>query len=92
MTEYRLCSVSCPGCGVVTAPEPPKAASGRVAYGPRVKARAAWLVAGHFLPVRRATLTLNALLASRSRADSSRVCAAPPPGCSSATSCRRCAR
>jgi transposase len=62
VTEYRICSISCSGCGVVTAAEAPKAATGRVAYGPRVKARAAWLVAGHFLPVRRARLTLNALL------------------------------
>lgn len=62
VTEYRVCSVACPRCATVTEPEVPGAASGRVAYGPRVKARVAWLVCGHFLPVRRAASTLNALL------------------------------
>jgi transposase len=33
-----------------------------VAYGPRLKARAAWLTCAHFLPVRRARLAVNALL------------------------------
>jgi hypothetical protein len=40
VTEYRLCSISCLGCGVVSVPEAPKAAAGRVAYGPKVKVRA----------------------------------------------------
>jgi transposase len=62
VTEYRICSVACPRCAAVTEPAVPGVASGRVQYGPRVKARAAWLVCGHFLPVRRAASTLNALL------------------------------
>ena len=36
--------------------------SGRVQYGPGVKARAAWLTCAHFLPVRRARRVVNALL------------------------------
>jgi transposase len=62
VTEYRICSLTCRACGVTTEPEVPGHASGRVQYGPRAKARAAWLVCAHFLPIRRAALTLNALL------------------------------
>jgi transposase len=46
----------------VTGAEVPGIAAGRVQYGPRLKARAAWLTCAHFLPVRRARLAVNALL------------------------------
>lgn len=62
VTEYRVCALECRACGQVTEGQAPAAAVGRTAYGPRLKARGAWLVAAHFLPVRRARLTLNALL------------------------------
>jgi transposase len=59
VTEYRVCSLACPGCGTVSEPDVP--VRGRVAYGPKLKARAAWLACAHYLPIRRAALTLNAL-------------------------------
>jgi transposase len=62
VTEYRVCSLECSVCGEVTEGQAPGSASSRTAYGPLLKARATWLVAAHFLPVRRARLTLNALL------------------------------
>lgn len=62
VTEYRVCAKSCPVCATVTEPEVPGIAPGRVQYGPKLKARAAWLVCAHFLPIRRAALTVNALL------------------------------
>ena len=37
-------------------------ARGRVQYGPRLPARAAWLVCAHHVPVRRAADILSALL------------------------------
>jgi len=65
VTEHRVQSKACPGCGSVTEAEVPGIAAGRVQYGPGLKARAAWLTCAHFLPVRRARLTLNALLGFR---------------------------
>ena len=62
VTEHRVQSKTCADCGSVTGAEVPGIAAGRVQYGPRLKARAAWLVCAHFLPVRRARLALNALL------------------------------
>ncbi len=64
VTEHRVQSRACRGCGTVTEASAPAVASGRVQYGPRVKARAAWLTCAHFLPVRRARRVLNALLGS----------------------------
>src|SRR5690349_2674089 len=54
VTEHRVQSRTCAACGTVTEASAPAVASGRVQYGPGVKARAAWLTCGHFLPVRRA--------------------------------------
>ena len=62
VTEHRVQSRTCGGCGTVTEATAPAVASGRVQYGPGVKARAAWLTCAHFLPVRRARRVLNALL------------------------------
>ena len=62
VTEHRVQSRTCGGCGTVTEASAPGVASGRVQYGPGVKARAAWLTCAHFLPVRRARRVLNALL------------------------------
>ena len=60
--EHRVQSRTCGGCGTTTEATAPAVASGRVQYGPGVKARAAWLTCAHFLPVRRARRVLNALL------------------------------
>jgi transposase len=62
VTEYRAVSKTCGGCGTTTEATVPGLASGRVQYGPGVKARAAWLTSAHFLPVRRARRVVNALL------------------------------
>lgn len=62
VTEYRVQSRACAACGTVTEGRAPAGAGGRVAYGPGVKARAAWLTCGQFLPVRRAARVLGALL------------------------------
>ena len=62
VTEHQAVAKTCGGCGTTTEAAVPGFASGRVQYGPRVKARAAWLTCAHFLPVRRARRVLNALL------------------------------
>lgn len=62
VTEHRAVAKTCSGCGSTTEATVPGVASGRVQYGPGVKARAAWLTCAHFLPVRRARRVLNALL------------------------------
>jgi transposase len=62
VTEHRAVAKTCGGCGTTTEARVPGVASGRVQYGPGVKARAAWLTCAHFLPVRRARRVLNALL------------------------------
>src|SRR4249920_1992108 len=62
VTEHRVQSRTCGGCGTTTEATVPGVASGRVQYGPGVKARAAWLTCAHFLPVRRARRVVNALL------------------------------
>src|SRR4249920_3604529 len=50
VTEHRVQSRTCGGCGTTTEATVPAVASGRVQYGPGVKARAAWLTCAHFLP------------------------------------------
>jgi transposase len=62
VVEHRVVAKTCGGCGAVTAARAPGSASGRVQYGPGVKARAAWLTCAHFLPIRRARRVVNALL------------------------------
>jgi transposase len=64
VTEYRIMSRTCTGCGATTVGDIPARARGRVRYGPRLMARAAWLVCAHHLPVRRAASVLAALLGS----------------------------
>src|SRR3954453_12448073 len=49
VTEHRVQSRTCGGCGTTTEATAPAVASGRVQYGPGVKARGAW-VAGAPLP------------------------------------------
>ncbi|MGH3930761.1 MAG: IS66 family transposase [Pseudonocardiaceae bacterium] len=61
VSEHQVQSRTCQGCGTLTEATAPGFASGRVQYGPRVKARAAWLSCAHFLPVRRARGVVNAL-------------------------------
>src|SRR5438046_8839639 len=62
VTEHRVQSRICRGCRTVTEATAPAGASGRVQYGPGVKARAAWLTCAHFLKVRRARRELNAVM------------------------------
>jgi transposase len=62
VTEYRIVSRTCTGCGTTTVGDIPAWARGRVQYGPKLMARAAWLVCAHHLPVRRAACVLAALL------------------------------
>ncbi|MGH3620665.1 MAG: DUF6444 domain-containing protein [Sciscionella sp.] len=62
VTEHRAQSRTCGGCRTTTEATVPGVASGRVHYGPGVKARAAWLTCAHVLPVRRARRVLTALL------------------------------
>jgi transposase len=54
VTEYRVQSKECGGCGSVTEGVSPGDAASRVQYGPGVKARLAWLGCANFIPVRRA--------------------------------------
>lgn len=62
VTEYQVVSRTCTGCGTTTVGDVPAWARGRVQYGPKLMARAAWLVCAHHLPVRRAASVLAALL------------------------------
>jgi transposase len=58
VTEYRVVSLVCPCCGAVTVGEAPAGVSGRVQYGPGVKARLVYLRAAQFLPFGRAAATM----------------------------------
>jgi transposase len=62
VTEYQVQTLCCPKCGGTTEGAAPGDAAGHVQYGPGVRARAAWLTCGQFLPVRRAGRVLAALL------------------------------
>jgi transposase len=61
VTEYRVQSKLCPGCGDVTAGTAPDGVTGRVQYGPAVHARAALATCAHYLPVARASSLVAAL-------------------------------
>jgi transposase len=61
VTEYRVQSKACPGCGQVTAGQAPAGVTGRVQYGPGVHAAAALATCAHFLPVARAAALTGAL-------------------------------
>jgi transposase len=65
VTEYRVVSLMCPCCGVVTAGDAPAGVTGRVQFGPGVKARLVYLRAAQFLPFGRAAATLSDLCALR---------------------------
>ncbi|MEX5713855.1 IS66 family transposase [Parafrankia sp. FMc6] len=62
VTEYRVVARTCPCCAATTPGQPPVPLTGRLAWGPRLLARAAWLVCAHHLPVRRAAAVLATLL------------------------------
>lgn len=62
VTEFQVVSRTCAGCGTTTVGDIPAGARGRVSYGPKLSARAAWLVCAHHIPVRRAASILSALL------------------------------
>jgi transposase len=61
VTEYRVVSLVCPCCAGVTVGEAPAGVTGRVQYGPGVKARLVYLRAAQFLPFGRAAATLGDL-------------------------------
>lgn len=65
VTEYRVVAKTCTGCGATTVGDIPVWARGRVQYGPKLCARAAWLVCAHHLPVRRAAGVLATLLGTQ---------------------------
>jgi transposase len=62
VTECRVVSKTCTACGTTTVGDVPAWTRGRVQYGLRLLARAAWLVCAHHLPVRRAASVLAVLL------------------------------
>lgn len=64
VTEHRIVSRTCTRCGTTSVGEVPAWARGRTQYGPKLMARAAWLLCAHHLPVRRAASVLAVLLAS----------------------------
>jgi len=61
VTQYRVQSKTCPCCGAVTAGAAPGGAGGRVQYGPRAHAVAAFLTCWHHVPVLRAAQLAAAL-------------------------------
>jgi transposase len=61
VTEYQVVSLVCRCCAAVTAGEAPAGVTGRVQYGPGVKARLVYLRAAQFLPFGRAAATLGDL-------------------------------
>jgi transposase len=58
VSEYRVVSLVCPCCTAVTVGEAPAGVSGRVQYGPGVKARLVYLRAAQYLPFGRAAVTM----------------------------------
>ena len=65
VTEYRVQSKLCPGCGDVTAGTAPGGVTGRVQYGPLIHAKAALATCAHYLPVARAASLTAALTGVR---------------------------
>ena len=63
VTEYRLVSRACAGCGKTATASAPALVTGRVQYGPGVLARAAELLCAHYLPVGRAARLMRSMLA-----------------------------
>jgi transposase len=64
VTEHQIVALSC-DCGQVTLAEAPVGVSGRVQYGPTVKAAAVYARGGHFLPFARAARLLGDLCGAR---------------------------
>jgi transposase len=62
VTEYRLVSRACPGCGHPATAAAPVCAPARVQYGPGVLARAAELVCAHYLPVARGARLMRSMV------------------------------
>lgn len=60
VTEHQVVALCC-GCGRVTLGEAPAGVSGRVQYGPTVKAAAVYARGAHFLPFGRAARLLSDL-------------------------------
>ncbi len=60
VTEHQIVAVGC-GCGQVTLADAPDGVSGRVQYGPTVKAAALYARGAHFLPFGRAARLLGDL-------------------------------
>jgi transposase len=65
VTEYQVVSLVCPCCATVTAGSAPAGVTGRVQYGPGVKARLVYLRAAQYLPFGRAVATLADLCGLR---------------------------
>ena len=65
VTEYVAQAKECPCCGTVTEGELAARVRARASYGPEASAQAANLVAGHYIPVYRATLLLCQLAGLR---------------------------
>lgn len=63
VTEYRVVSLLCPCCPAVTAGDAPAGVTGRVQFGPGVKARLVYLRAAQYLPFGRAAATMADLCA-----------------------------
>ncbi|MBV9030398.1 MAG: IS66 family transposase [Pseudonocardiales bacterium] len=62
VTEYRVVSRACPGCGAKATAAAPASVCARVQYGPGVLARAAELLCAHYLPVGRASRLMRSVL------------------------------
>jgi transposase len=60
VTEHQIVAVAC-GCGQVTLADVPDGVTGRVQYGPTVKAAAVYARGAHFLPFARAARLLSDL-------------------------------
>jgi transposase len=65
VTEYQVVSLVCPCCATVTAGTAPAGVTGRVQYGPGVKARLVYLRAAQYLPCGRAVAALADLCGLR---------------------------
>jgi transposase len=61
VTEYQVVSLVCPSCDAVTVGRAPDGVTGRVQFGPGVKARLAYLRGAQFLPFGRAADALEVL-------------------------------
>jgi transposase len=62
VVEYRIVTRVCPCCAARTEGMAPVGLAGRLVFGPRMLARAAWLLWGHYLPVRRAAAILSVMV------------------------------